>query len=231
MKKNVIVIIISVVVVTLVAIALVLVFNKKTTNKSVTKPKGASEDAFVQTCVTYCDGGKYVFKEGKGYCVCPDGYEIVIYEPEEEIENKDDVTKSTEVTKDPKVNKTDSRQETNPVDPIMICTMREEDPDRGKMHEEIRLKYDKDTRVIKEAIGTMELTIYDEQMLNDFKATARENLCPDLDESDCDININGNVIKATLNRTKQIGEGRTVDEQKTEIEGYKGSLGGSWTCN
>ena len=30
-----------------------------------------SDNVFVQTCVTYCDGGKYEAKENKGYCVCP----------------------------------------------------------------------------------------------------------------------------------------------------------------
>jgi len=80
MNKKRKVIIISIVVV-LVAIALLLVLKNKTDKTD--KTSKTDKVNFKLTCATYCDGGEHVVKESKDYCVCPDGYEILIYDPEE----------------------------------------------------------------------------------------------------------------------------------------------------
>jgi len=67
-------------------------------------------------------------------------------------------------------------------------------------------------------------------MFNPLKQNAKKEFCSDVKNPDCETKINGNVMTVTINRTKEIGDGRKVDEQKKEVEKYKGSMGGVFKC-
>lgn len=225
--------IISVVVLVAAVISVVVLKEKKVDN------------AFVQTCVTYCDGGKYEAKENKGYCVCPDGYEIEIVDFTKESdkatpktgEKTEDVTPNIEEELEPtKDNKTpdpvkddkDKIEEEISNDFVKVCSLEESEPSKGKLREELRLTYDGKTKVIKKAIGVFEATVSDQEMFNHLRQNARKEFCPDVEESKCEINISGNVITATIDRTARLEKEKLIDDQVKELE--SGALGKSYNC-
>lgn len=194
------------------------------------------DDAFVQTCVTYCDGGKYEAKENKGYCVCPDGYEIEIVDFTKESdkftpktgEETEDVTPSIEEELEPARDDKDKIKEEISNDFVKVCSLEESEPGKGKLREEIRLTYDGKTKVIKKAIGVFEATVSDQEMFNHLRQNARKEFCPDVEESKCEINISGNVITATIDRTARLEKEKLLDDQVKELE--SGALGKPYKC-